>query len=102
MSRPLRLPTLVLTALMLSLPSCAPVPPASPPVAVVAPARDFTPDDRRAEIRRQLRAICPQPMTSGDLTRAADALEAHPDILWMVRRLDLFDRQSRICRGGSS
>lgn len=85
---------------MLWLQSCAHEPPALPPMPMVLPAPAASPtEDRRPEIVKQLRAICPQTMTAAELEAAADYLEAHPDALVLVRRLDLFDRQSRICRG---
>lgn len=85
---------------MLWLPSCALVPDDSPPVAVAEAAEPDPSDDaRRAEILRQIRAICPQPMTADELTRAADHLDHHPEALWIIQRLDLADRQARICRG---
>lgn len=85
--------------LMLWLPSCAPALPVSPPAALVAAPASADRDTRRATILAQVRAICPQTMTAADLTRAADYLEAHPDALWLVGRLNLMDKQSRICRG---
>ena len=85
-------------ALICSLPSCADAPRVSPPAAVAISAASGG-DARRAEILRQVRAICPQPMTAAELTRAADWLDGHPDAYWLVGRLDIMDRQSRICRG---
>ncbi len=96
----LRLVPLIL--LIASLPSCALAPPGSPPAAVTRSAEDGGDRRSRTEILRQIRAICPQPMTAAELTAAADHLEAHPEALPLVRRLDLFDRQSRICRGDAS
>lgn len=84
---------------IISLPSCALAPPVSPPAAVPAPAPWSDPDARRAEILRQIRAICPQPLTPAELAAAADHLDTHPDALPLVQRLDLADRQARICRG---
>jgi hypothetical protein len=89
----------VLIVSMSLLPSCAPEPPASPLAIAVAPA-ETSGAARRAEILRQIRAICPTPMTAAELTAAADYLEAHPDALALVGRLNLMDQQSRICRGG--
>jgi hypothetical protein len=85
--------------LMLWLPSCAPEPPVSPPAALVVAPAAADRDTRRATILAQVRAICPQTMLPADLTRAADYLEAHPDALWLVGRLNLMDKQSHICRG---
>jgi hypothetical protein len=65
-------------------------------VATAAPA---SPETRRVEIIRQIRAICPTPMSAADLEAAAAYLETHPDAVKVIKRLDLFDRQSRICRG---
>lgn len=97
--RPLLAPLILL---IVSLPSCAPALPGSPPAAVIRSAEDGGEPRSRAEIIRQIRAICPQPMTAAELTAAAAHLEVHPEALSLVRRLDLFDRQSRICRGDAS
>ena len=70
-----------------------------PPASAVVSARASDPAARRAEILRQIRAICPRAMTAAELVAAADHVEAHPEATPLVRRLDLFDRQSRICRG---
>ena len=81
------------------LPSCALEQRASPAPVVRLVETGPSDADRRAEILRHLRAICPQPMTAAELTRAADHLDTHPDALWLIQRLDLADRQARICRG---
>jgi hypothetical protein len=81
------------------LPSCAPERRVSPAPVVRLVEAGPSDAERRAEILRHLRAICPQPMTAAELTRAADHLETHPDALWLIQRLDLADRQARICRG---
>lgn len=83
---------------IVSLPSCAPVPSASAPVAVVR-SSPLSAEARRAEIMRQLRVICPQPLSTAALTRAADYLDHHPDAFAVIRDLDTLDRQSRACRG---
>lgn len=87
-------------ALLCWLPSCVPEQPGSPAAALVGAGSDAS--ARRAEIIRQIRRICPAPMTGVELARAADYVEAHPDALFLVSRLDLFDRQARVCRGESS
>ena len=68
-----------------------------PRAALIAAAGE--PVARRAEIARQISRICPASMTPAELRRAADYVEVHPDALPLVTRLDLFDRQSHICRG---
>ncbi len=90
------IPALIVS--MFWLQSCGRVPPASPQAITVAPTEAST-VDRRVEILRQIRAICPTPMTATELTAAADYLESHPDAAALVGRLDLMDKQSRICRG---
>lgn len=70
-----------------------------PPASAVVSAHTIDPGARRAEILRQIRVICPRPMAAAELTAAADHLDAHPEALALVRRLDLFDRQARVCRG---
>lgn len=82
------------------LPSCAREPPVSPLAITVAPTVEASTAERRAEILKQIRPVCPTPMTAAELTAAADYLEAHPDALALVGRLNLMDKQSRICRGG--
>lgn len=87
--------SMVLTASMLSLQACERAP-AAWAVATAAPGSSET---RRVEIVRQVRAICPTPMSATELEAAAAYLETHPDALRVIQRLDVFDRQSRICRG---
>lgn len=88
----------ILAAVMLatSLASC--VAARTPPSAALTTAAD-DPAARRVEIRRRLAPICPAPMTPAELRAAADLIDRDPAALAVVRRLDLFDRQSRICRG---
>lgn len=96
MNRLVPLRRAVTVMLAISLASCvaARTPPSA---ALTATAAD--PGARRAEIARQLARVCPAPMTAAELTAAADLLDHHPDALAVVRRLDLFDRQSHVCRG---
>ena len=80
---------------MLSPPSCAPAPRVSPPAAVVSAA----PEGRRAQILSRVKAICPTPLSVADLDAAADLVERRPEAVAVVGRLNLMDKQSRICRG---
>lgn len=54
---------------------------------------------RHAEIRRQIAAACPQPLSPAALTRAADLLDRHPDAAAVIADLDRLDEGARICRG---
>ena len=48
-------------------------------------------------------AVCPRPMTSAELTRAADALDRLPrgrDLDFIAEQLERLDDGARICRGG--
>jgi hypothetical protein len=73
----------------------------APPVAVVKTvlAQD-TPAARKAEIRRQLAALCPTPLSDDDLERAAAYVESQRDkgAIWIVKRLSRLDAETRICR----
>ena len=47
-------------------------------------------------------AVCPRPMTSAELTRAADALDRLPrgaDLNFIAAQLERLDDGARICRG---
>jgi len=47
-------------------------------------------------------AVCPRPMTSAELTRAADALDALPrgaDLDFIAAQLERLNDGARICRG---
>ena len=98
MLKPARPPIVAVMMLMPWLASCVGERP--PPVAALT-ATAAEPTARRAEISRRLARVCPATMTPAELTAAADILERHPDALALVRRLDLFDRQSAVCRGAA-
>lgn len=100
-ARPFR-PLLMIPMLLLG--SCAPSDP--PPLAVVTPRlasviSEATPKARRAEIRRQLAALCPSPLTDAELERAAQFVETHRSrgAVWIAGRLSRMDDEARICRG---
>jgi hypothetical protein len=59
-----------------------------------------SPAARRAEIRRQLAALCPAPLGDDELERAAAYVETHRDkgATWIVGRLSRMDEETRICR----
>lgn len=40
-------------------------------------------------------------MTAAELSAAAEYLEAHPDALPIVGRLDRFDLETHVCRGAT-
>ena len=98
MLKPAPLRILVATMLALSLAGCESAR-APPSAALTAAAAE--PAARRTEIVRQIARVCPATMTPSELRAAADLVERHPDALVLVRRLDLFDRQSAVCRGGA-
>jgi hypothetical protein len=74
----------------------------APPVAAVRTvlAQD-TKAARKAEIRRQLAALCPTPLSAADLETAAAYVEAHRDndAVTIVRALSRLDVEARVCRG---
>lgn len=74
----------------------------APPVAAVrTPAA--TPEARRAEIRRQIAAVCPTVLTPAELDRYAATVErlaGDGDVLALTMRLVRFDSEARVCRGG--
>ena len=84
---------------MLSLQACenAKAPPAATIRTVLA---QNSPATRKAEIRRQLAALCPATLSDDDLERAASYVEAHRDkgAIWIVGRLSHMDAETRICR----
>jgi hypothetical protein len=95
-ARILLLPLMMLTPLLAS---CEDV--KAPLVVVVRTvlAQD-SPAARKAEIRRQLAALCPAPLSDDELERAASYVEAHRDkgAMWIVGRLSHMDAETRVCR----
>lgn len=95
---------LILISLPILLASCASGPqPTAPPVAAVR-TTGTTADARRAEIRRQIAKACPAPLAQSELERAASLVErlsADADVFALVKRLNKFDLETRICRGVS-
>lgn len=92
--------SLLAVLLLISLPGCAPD---EQTRAVLDTARNLPPASRRVIIKTKLARVCPVPMTDDELERAAVYVEAHAENLeaqWVVGRLDRFDAESRICRGG--
>lgn len=89
---------LLAVTLALSLPACE----RDEPRAVLATLKKTPPTERRAAIRKKLARVCPVPLTDAELERAAVYVETHADDLeavWMAGKVDLFDMQSRVCRG---
>lgn len=80
---------------------CASAPPAfAPTAAIVRP--ESTATARRAEIVKQIARVCPVTLTAAELDRAASLVERlsrDVDVVALVRRLDRFDLETRICRG---
>jgi hypothetical protein len=73
---------------------------APPAAAVRRVLAQNTPAARKAEIRRQLVALCPTPLSDDDLERAAAYVESHRNkgAIWIVGRLSRMDSESRVCR----
>lgn len=96
------LPYVLLAALAISLPSCVPGQKLAVAKAVVT-VRATAPADRKAEIRRQLAALCPQPLPPASLNRLADFLEKYisdPLAFGVAGDLDRMDKETAICRRG--
>jgi hypothetical protein len=90
------LPLTILTPLLASCESER-----APPIAAVRTVLvQDSPAARKAEIRRQLAALCPAPLSDDELERAASYVEAHRDkgAVWIVKRLSRMDAETRICR----
>lgn len=92
------LPSLMMLPLLLS--ACA-TRPAPAPVAVV-PTKASEAAGRRAEIKRQISAVCPVLLTTAELNRLADVVQRYPadaDVRAIVARQDRMDDETAICRG---
>lgn len=97
------LPYVLLPILALSLSSCVQEQKAALAKAAVTVKAMPAGDSRKAEIRRQLAAICPQPLGPASLNRMADFLESHANDLRaidIINDLDRLDREATICRRG--
>lgn len=77
-----------------------------PPLAVVTPRVNTvlskqTAQARRAEIRRQLAALCPTPLTDDELEWAAEFVEENRSkgATWIAGRLLKMHRETKVCRG---
>lgn len=89
--------------LAILLPGCAPD--GQTPRAVLNTAKALPPAERRLVIKTTLARVCPVPLSDAELERAAVYVEANAESLesqWLVGRLDRFDAESRICRGGKN
>ena len=87
---------LCLMTLPLWLASCV-TPPGS--VAALLPSQNDA-AARRAEIRRQLRPLCPAPLSPADLAAAAALVERHADAVPVVARGYRLHLEAKLCRGG--
>lgn len=60
-----------------------------------------TPEDRKAEVIRQVRAICPTPLSNDELNWAAQYVEENRErgAVWLAGRLWEMNKETRICRG---
>lgn len=100
------LPFLIVLPILTSfLASCAPND--RPPLAVVkvhaaSVLSKSTPAERRAEIRRQLAALCPNTLSDDELGWAADVVEENRNkgVDWLAGRLLKMHREAKVCRGG--
>jgi hypothetical protein len=77
------------------------------PRAVIKPALGAvlskpTAAERRAEIRRQLSALCPNALSDDELGWAADVVEENRNkgVDWLAGRLLKMHREAKVCRGG--
>jgi hypothetical protein len=94
---------LLLPILTISLTSCAPSEP-PPARAVIAVLSEKTPAARKAAIRRQLAALCPNPLSDDELEWAAQFVEENRSkgAVWVTGRLLRMHRETKICRGASA
>lgn len=90
---------LCLPILMISLASCDDPGPARAAIAVVL--SKSTPAARRAEIRRQIAAVCPRPLDADEAEWAAQYVEQTrtKGAAWIAGRLLQFNRETALCRG---
>jgi len=60
-----------------------------------------TPDARKAEIKRQLAAVCPVALTDIELETAAQIVETERSkgVVWLAKRLLKLNRETKKCRG---
>jgi len=60
-----------------------------------------TPEARKAEVVRQVRAICPTPLSNDELEWAAQYVEENRSkgAVWLAGRLWEMNKETRICRG---
>jgi hypothetical protein len=60
-----------------------------------------TREARKAEIRRQIAAVCPRPLSDDELEQVASFVEANRSkpAVHVVRMLSRMDAETRICRG---
>ncbi len=93
--KPIIFPLLPLI-LMSSLGACASAP--GPAPAVGAPSSG---QGARRDIQAAIAPICSKPLTPAELERLAKLVETHrdPDTVWAAGKLDLLDREARVCRG---
>lgn len=89
-----------LPMLPLFLASCAPNEP-PPARAVAAVLSKQTGAARKAEIRRQLAALCPTPLSDDELEWSAQFVEENRSkgAVWIAGRLLKMHRETKICRG---
>jgi hypothetical protein len=91
---------LLLSILTISLASCASSEP-PPARAVVAVRSEKSSTARKAEIRSQLAALCPTPLSDDELEWAAQFVEENRSkgAVWVTGRLLKMHRETKICRG---
>src|SRR5437763_1704051 len=93
---------LILTILTPLLAACAPDDMRAPATAIVTGLQNLPEVERRAEIRRQLSAVCPVPLDDAALDRAADVVVKYAKdkaVTAIVKDLSRLDNQARVCRG---
>lgn len=96
------LPLLMIQTLLLA--SCGQS--GQPALAVVTPRVSAvlskeTAQARRAEIRRQLAAVCPAPLADDELEWVAEFVEENRSkgAIWISGRLFEMHRETKVCRG---
>jgi hypothetical protein len=96
-ARNFRLLLLILTNLLASCATSEP-PPARTVITVLS---EKTPAAPKAEIQRQLAALCPKPLSDEESEWAAQFVEENRSkgAVWVTGRLLRMHRETKICRG---
>jgi hypothetical protein len=73
----------------------------APLAAIESVLSQPTPETRKAELVRQVRAICPTPLSNDELEWAAQYVEENREkgAVWLAGRLWEMNKETKICRG---